>query len=47
MIEGEVMVERGHNERVLHAGDQLATHPSMEAVPIKQEIAWSRKRQIT
>ena len=33
---------RGHSEKVLHAGDQLSTHRSMEAVPIKQEIAWSR-----
>ena len=42
VVEGEVVVERGHSEKILHAGDQLATHRSMEAVPIKQEIAWSR-----
>lgn len=42
VVEGEVVVERGHSEKILHAGDQLSTHRSMEAVPIKQEIAWSR-----
>lgn len=42
VMEGEVIVERGRNDSVLHAGDQLATHSSMQAVPIKQEIAWSR-----
>jgi len=41
-MEGEVIVERGHRDSVLHAGDQLATHSSMQAVPIKEEIAWSR-----
>ncbi len=42
VMEGEVIVERGHRDSVLHAGDQLATHSSMQAVPIKEEIAWSR-----
>jgi ferric-dicitrate binding protein FerR (iron transport regulator) len=42
VMEGEVIVERGHNDSVLHAGDQLATHASMQTVPIKDEIAWSR-----
>ena len=26
VVEGEVVVERGHSEKILHAGDQLATH---------------------
>ena len=33
VMEGEVIVERGHRDSVLHAGDQLATHSSMQAVP--------------
>jgi hypothetical protein len=43
VMEGEVIVERGHNDKVLHAGDQLATHSSMQPVSIKDEIAWSRQ----
>lgn len=42
VMEGEVVVEQGHNDKVLHAGDQLATHRSMEAIAIRDEIAWSR-----
>jgi ferric-dicitrate binding protein FerR (iron transport regulator) len=42
VIEGEVIVERGHNDKVLHAGDQLSTHRSIDHVAIKDEIAWSR-----
>ena len=42
VVEGEVIVEQGHNDKVLHAGDQVSTHRSMEGVPIKDEIAWSR-----
>lgn len=42
VVEGEVIVEQGHRDRVLHAGDQLATHRSVETVAIQDEIAWSR-----
>ena len=42
VVEGEVVVEYRHRDNVLHAGDQLATHRSMETVAIQDEIAWSR-----
>jgi hypothetical protein len=42
VVEGEVVVQRSHNDKVLHSGDQLATHSSMQAVPVSEEIAWSR-----
>ena len=43
VVEGEVIVEHNHSDKVLHSGDQLATHRSMVAVPINEEIAWSRQ----
>lgn len=42
VMEGEVVVENNRNDKILHAGDQIATHRSIESVPIKDEIAWSR-----
>jgi ferric-dicitrate binding protein FerR (iron transport regulator) len=27
---------------VLHAGEQVTTHPSVAAVPVREEVAWSR-----
>ncbi|MBI4470166.1 MAG: FecR domain-containing protein [Acidobacteria bacterium] len=42
VIEGEVHVDHGGQERVLHPGDQVATHVSIDRIPVEQEIAWSR-----
>lgn len=42
VIEGEVHFEHANNERVLRAGEQAATNRSIEAVPVKDEVAWSR-----
>ena len=42
VIEGEVHVEQGEKESVLHPGNQIATHASVEAVPVGEEVAWSR-----
>jgi len=42
VIEGEVRVSSGGDERVLHPGDQTTTNESLEGIPITQEIAWSR-----
>jgi ferric-dicitrate binding protein FerR (iron transport regulator) len=44
VIEGEVRVAQARGESVLHAGDQVTTHESVERVPIGREIAWSRDR---
>jgi hypothetical protein len=42
VVEGEVHVEQGGRESVLHPGDQVTTHASVEKVSVKDEIAWSR-----
>jgi hypothetical protein len=43
VVEGEVHVNHAGTERVLHPGDQTTTQASLELVPIKDEIAWSRQ----
>ena len=45
VVEGEVHVNHAGTERVLHPGDQTTTQASLEQVPIKDEIAWSRKAE--
>ena len=42
VIEGEVMVDAGGREEVLHPGQQAATHASLAMIPVSEEIAWSR-----
>ncbi|MGH9943615.1 MAG: FecR domain-containing protein [Pyrinomonadaceae bacterium] len=42
VVEGEVRVRDAKKESVLHPGDQAVTGQSIETVPVKQEIAWSR-----
>jgi FecR protein/Putative zinc-finger len=44
VIEGEVRVAQARGDSVLHAGDQIATHASVERVPLAEEIEWSRDR---
>jgi hypothetical protein len=42
VVEGEVHVEHAGRQDVLHPGDQVATTGSIESVPVKDEISWSR-----
>lgn len=42
VIEGEVRVEQGRKEDLLHPGDQVTTRQSLAAVPLTDEISWSR-----
>jgi ferric-dicitrate binding protein FerR (iron transport regulator) len=42
VVEGEVRVQQASRDSVLHPGDQVATHVSMAAVPVRREIAWSK-----
>src|SRR5262249_46699946 len=42
VIEGEVRVQQGPTEKKLSPGEQVATNPSMELPPVREEIAWSR-----
>jgi ferric-dicitrate binding protein FerR (iron transport regulator) len=44
VIQGEVHVSQDSNEKVLHPGDQTVTSPNLEAVSVKDDIAWSRNR---
>lgn len=45
VIQGEVRVSQDSNEKVLHPGDQTVTSPNLEAVSVKDDIAWSRNRE--
>lgn len=42
VIEGEVHVDQAEKDAVLHAGDQVTTHASVERVSVGEEVAWSR-----
>lgn len=43
VVEGEVSLAYGSTSRVVRAGEQIATNKSIQSVPIKDDIAWSRK----
>ena len=43
VIEGEVKLNHAGNDRVLRPGEQATTSASIERIPVKQEVAWSRK----
>jgi len=42
VIEGEVHVQQGATEKKLRPGEQMATSPKMEPIPVK-ELTWSRQ----
>ncbi|HKC86864.1 MAG TPA: FecR domain-containing protein [Blastocatellia bacterium] len=42
VIEGEVHVDSAGKAQVLRAGDQTTTHDSIDRIPVREEIAWSR-----
>jgi hypothetical protein len=42
VIEGEVHVTKDKDEKVLHPGEQYSSTASLAAVPVQDEIAWSR-----
>ena len=44
VIEGEVHVDDAGRESVLHPGQQVSTGDGVAAVPVHDEIAWSRNR---
>ncbi len=43
VIEGEVRLDHKGSERVLRAGEQATTNKAIEVIPVKDEVAWSRK----
>jgi hypothetical protein len=42
VIEGEVHLDHAGQESVIRPGEQATTHPSIQQVPVKDEISWSR-----
>ena len=42
VIEGEVRLDRNGTERVLRPGEQATTNASIDTVPVKDEVSWSR-----
>src|SRR5262249_47392009 len=42
VIEGEVQVRQGEAAKKLFPGDQVASNPVMQSVPVLEEIGWSR-----
>ena len=42
VIDGEVHLDSGGRDQVLRAGQQGTTNSSIETVPVKNEVAWSR-----
>lgn len=44
VLEGEVHVDDGQGEKVLHGGDQTATHGAVARVALEEEFGWSRDR---
>ena len=42
VIEGEVNLNHSGKDRVLRAGEQATTNPSISVIPVKDEVAWSR-----
>lgn len=42
VIEGEVKVDHEGEEATLHPGDQMVTDPILAALPVAEEVAWSR-----
>ena len=42
VIEGEVRLDRNGDEKVLRAGEQATTSASIENIPVKDEVSWSR-----
>ncbi len=45
VIEGEVRVEQGGGESVLHPGDQVTTRAGLARIPVADEVAWSGSRE--
>jgi hypothetical protein len=42
VIEGEVHLDRNGDEKVLRAGEQATTSATIETIPVKDEVSWSR-----
>jgi hypothetical protein len=45
VIQGEVRVSEDNREKVLHSGEQAVTNDSLEPLPVRDDISWSRNRE--
>jgi uncharacterized protein (TIGR03435 family) len=45
VLEGEVHVTRGTVAKTLRPGEQVSTSAALEALPVQEELAWSRRHQ--
>jgi uncharacterized protein (TIGR03435 family) len=45
VIEGEVRLQHGEETRTLISGEQFATSPTMEPLPVKVEVSWSQNAE--
>src|SRR5688572_27899736 len=43
VIEGEVSLNHAGSDRVLRPGEQATTSPTIAVIPIRDEVAWSKK----
>ena len=43
VVEGEVHLDHANRDTVLHGGEQATTNASIDRIPVKDELAWSRK----
>ncbi len=43
VVEGEVHLDHANRDTVLHGGEQATTSASIAKIPVKDELAWSRK----
>ena len=44
VLQGKVHVTQGHSESELSPGQQVSTQPGVEAVPLEDEVSWSRDK---
>lgn len=42
VVSGEVTLDHKGNERVIRAGEQVTTNPSIETIPVNDDVSWSR-----
>ncbi len=43
VVEGEVHLNHANHDTVLRGGDQATTNSSIDKIPVKDELAWSKK----
>ncbi len=45
VVDGEASVTLAGRSQLLHPGDQLTTHRSIEPIPVQDEVSWSRNAE--